>query len=104
MSLVGTCITSEETLLRQFPIRINDRLRLSTNRFDLGIMHIGESKERSVVFLHLPPKGGQEGASQERIPIRFTVDAKTPKGLQHIAHPIKVGKETVTIMLDVLVK
>ena len=55
LSLVGNCITSEETLLRQFPIR-------------------------------------------------FTVDAKTPKGLQHIAHPIKVGRETVNITLDVLVK
>jgi hypothetical protein len=98
MSLVGTCITSEETLLRQFPIRINDRLRLSTNRFDLGIMHVGESKERTVVVLH------RNDNCQERIPIRFTVDAKTPKGLQHIAHPVKVGKETVNITLDVLIK
>ena len=100
----GTCITSEETLLRQFPIRINDTLRLSTNRFDLGIMHTGETKERGVVLLHLSPKGGQEGGRQERIPIRFTVDARTPRGLQHIAYPVSVGGQTVTITLDVLVK
>ena len=104
LALTGTCITSEETLLRQFPIRINDSLRLSTNRFDLGIMRAGETKDRTVVVLHLPPRGGQEGGSQERIPIRFTVDAKTPKGLQHIAHPLKVGDETVIVTLDVLVK
>lgn len=104
LALTGTCITSEETLLRQFPIRINDTLRLSTNRFDLGIMHTGENKERGVVLLHLPPKGEQEGGRQERIPIRFTVDARTPRGLQHIAYPVSVGGQTVTITLDVLVK
>lgn len=98
LALTGTCVTSEETLLRQFPIHISDSLRLSTNRFDLGIMHVGETKERSVVVLH------RNDNRQERIPIRFSVDAKTSKGLQHIAHPLKVGKETITITLDVLVK
>lgn len=98
LALTGTCVTSEETLLRQFPIHISDSLRLSTNRFDLGIMHVGETKERSVVVLH------RNDNRQERIPIHFSVDAKTSKGLQHITHPLKVGKETVTITLDVLVK
>ena len=98
LALTGTCVTSEETLLRQFPIHISDSLRLSTNRFDLGIMHVGETKERSVVVLH------RNDNRQERIPIRFSVDVKTSKGLQHIAHPLKVGKETITITLDVLVK
>ena len=98
LSLTGTCITSEETLLRQFPVRINDTLRLSTSRFDLGIMHPGETKERNVVVLH------RNDNRQERIPIRYAVDTKTPKGLQHIAYPVKVGKEAVTITLDVLVK
>ena len=103
LSMVGTCITSEETLMRQFPVRISDELRLSANRFDFGIMHIGESKERGVVILHR-----DEGNRQERIPVTFTVDTNTPKGLQHIPYPIKTivqGKEqTFTITLDVLVK
>ena len=103
ISLVGTCITSEETLLRQFPIRISDDIRLSANRFDLGIMHVGETKERGVIVLHR-----DENNRQERIPITFTVDAKTPKGLQHIAHPVKTmvnNKEmTIAITLDVMVK
>ena len=103
MSMVGTCITSEETLMRQFPIRIDDNLRLSTNRFDLGIMHVGEKKERSVVILHR-----DEANRQERIPIIFSPDAKTPKGIQHISYPIKTthrGKQqTFTITLDVLIK
>ena len=99
LTLMGNCVTSEETLMRQFPVRINDHLRLSTNRFDLGIMHVGESKERNVVVLQR-----DETDHQERIPIHFTVDANTPKGLQHIKHPLKIGNETVTVTLDVLVK
>lgn len=103
LSMVGTCITSEETLMKQFPIRISDNIRLSANRFDLGIMHVGESKERGVVILHC-----DEGNRQERIPVTFTVDTNTTKGLQHISYPIKTivqGKEqTLTITLDVLIK
>lgn len=103
LSMVGTCITSEETLMRQFPVRISDEIRLSTNRFDLGIMHVGDSKERGVVVLHR-----NENNRQERITIKFTVDANTPKGLQHIPYLIKTkvkGKElTLTITLDVLIK
>ena len=103
MSMIGTCITSEETLMRQFPIRIDDNLRLSTNRFDLGIMHVGEKKERSVVILHR-----DEANRQERISIVFSPSTTTPKGVQHIQYPIKTftqGREqTLTITLDVLIK
>ena len=103
LSLVGTCITSEETLMRQFPVRISDEIRLSTNRFDLGIMHVGETKDRNVVILHR-----NENNRQERVAIKFAVDANTPKGLQHIPYLIKTkvnGKEhTLTITLDVFIK
>ena len=103
LSMVGTCITSEETLMRQFPVRISDNIRLSTNRFDLGIMRVGETKERGVVILHR-----DEDNRQERIPITFTVDAQTPKGLQHIAYPVKTmenSKEVTTIItLDIMIK
>ena len=103
LSMVGTCITSEETLMHQFPVRISDNIRLSTNRFDLGIMHVGETKERGVVILHR-----DEDNRQERIPITFTVDEKTPKGLQHIAYPVKTmenNKEVTTIItLDIMIK
>jgi len=103
LSMVGNCITSEETLMRQFPVRISDNIRLSTNRFDLGIMHVGETKERGVVILHR-----DEGNRQERIPVTFTIDTNTTKGLQHIPYPIKTvvqGRDqTLTITLDVLVK
>ena len=103
LALTGTCITSEETLLRQFPIRISDGLRLSANRFDLGIMHVGERKERTVVLLHR-----RQGNRQERITVAFAPGAKTPKGLQHISRKVTTkedGKDKeITITLDVIVK
>ena len=103
LSMVGTCITSEETLMRQFPVRISDDVRLSPNRFDLGIMHIGETKNRNVVILHR-----NENNRQELITIKFVVDSKTPKGLQHIPYPIKTKvkdkEQTLTITLDVFIK
>lgn len=98
MALVGNCVTSEETLLRQFPIRASEELRLSADRFDLGRMHVGESKERGVVVLHR-----DEADRQERLTVKFTVAADTPKGLQHISYPLKtkVGNKTVTITVTI---
>ena len=103
VSMVGTCITSEETLMRQFPIRISDNIRISANRFDLGIMHVGETKERGVVILHR-----DENNRQERIPIKYAVDEKSPKGLQHIIRKITTNEngknKQIEIILDVLIK
>ena len=100
LSLTGKCITSEESLLRQFPIRVSDRLRLSANRFDLGIMHVGETKQRTVVLLHR-----DDGDRREPVTVTFSPTADTPKGLQHIDYPIGTpGQEGLTIRLDVVVK
>lgn len=98
LSLTGNCITSEETLMRQFPIRAGDSLRLSANRFDLGRMAVGERKERNVVVLHLG-----DGGRQERIVVPFTATAQHGKGLQHIATPITVGGQQLTIIFDVFI-
>ena len=101
VSLVGTCITSEETLLRQFPVRISDHLRLSTNRIDLGRMRVGETRERSIIVLHR-----DEDDHQERLTIRFTADGQQ-RGLQHISYPLEIQhqgrKQTVPITLDVFI-
>ncbi len=103
MELQGECITSEETLMRQFPIRLNDSIRLSANRFDLGVMYVGQKKERGVVVLHR-----EDHDRQERIPVVFSPDATTPKGLQHIAMPVAIrsGGRTITtsVVFDVLIK
>lgn len=103
LSMTGTSILSEETLMKRYPIAVTENLRLSIDRFDLGIMHPGETKERSVVVLHR-----DENDRTETLTITFTPDDKTPKGLQHIAYPVitkENGKETkLTITLDVLIK
>ncbi len=103
MTMTGTCVTSEETLLRQFPVRINDQLRLSTNRFDLGIMYVGQSKERHVVVLHR-----DDNNRQERFPILLKIDSTTPKGLQHLVRHVAVqtkkGKQRLPITFDVIIK
>lgn len=99
MGLEGTCISSEESLLRQFPIRLSDSLRLSANRFDLGIMHVGERKERGVVVLHR-----NEGDRQERIPISFAITPDMPKGLQHVPVTLTIKDLKAIVVLDVVVK
>ena len=99
----GECITSEETLIRQFPVRVNDDVRLSTNRLDLGIMHVGETKERNIVVLYQ-----REGNRREVQIVRLSVTKDTPKGLQHMAYPLEIrlpnGTLRTEITLDVLVK
>ena len=104
LTLVCTCITSEETLLRQFPVRINQWLRLSADRFDLGRMAVGETKERHLTILHR-----DEEDRQEPVTVTFTVDKTTPKGLQHIPVTIETNTQhptpntQLTITLDVFV-
>lgn len=103
LSMVGSCITSEETLQRQFPVRVSDRLRLSANRFDLGIMRVGESKERNVIVLHKA-----DNNRQERFTVSFSPDENSPKGLQHVVRTISTvdGGQSIDlrITLDVIVK
>lgn len=103
MALEGTCITSEETLLKQYPIFITEGLRLSTNRFDVGYMSVGESRTRNVSVLHQ-----QEDNRRELFTVDFTVDDTMPKGLQHITRDITTmhrGKAlTVSITFDVYIK
>ena len=103
LALTGNSILSEETLMKRYPITVNDNLRLSTDRFDLGVMHPGETKERSVVVLHR-----DENDRTESLAIAYTPDAKTPKGLQHIPYTVvttEQGKQRqLIITLDVMIK
>ncbi len=103
LALTGTCITSEETLMKQFPVRIDDHLRLSMNRFDMGYMQRGQTKERGVLVLHR-----DENNRKERIPIPFTVDETMGTGLQHITRTVTTrsrGREVkINVVFDVIVQ
>ena len=103
LAMTGNSVLSEETLMKRYPIAVSENLRLSTDRFDLGVMHPGETKERSVVVLHR-----DENDRTETLSITFTPDEKTPKGLQHIPYTVTTSEQgkqrQVTIILDVMIK
>ena len=104
LSLTGTGVLSEETLLRRFPVAVSDHLRLSTDRFDLGVVRPGETRRRTVMVLHR-----DNGDSVEQVDLTFTPDASTPKGLRHVPRTFTVtdgdGKRRqVTVTFDVLVQ
>lgn len=103
LAMTGTSLLSEETLMRRFPVKVGDNLRLSTDRFDLGVMHPGETKERSVVVLHR-----DENDRTESLSITYMPDDKTPKGVQHIPYTVTTTEQgkprQLVITLDVLIK
>ena len=103
MALEGTCVTSEETLLRQYPIFLAEGLRLSANRFDVGYMSVGESKQRNVSVLHQ-----HEDNRREPFTLDITITVDMPKGLQHIKKEITtlhMGKPfSTSVTIDVYIK
>lgn len=103
VAMSGSCITSEETLMRQFPVRISESLRITAERFDLGIMPAGTSRQLNVVALHR-----DDNNRKEQIPVKFFADPKLGRGVHHVACPVVVydkGKKTeISIMLDVIIK
>lgn len=126
ISLVGTCVTSEETLLRQFPVSVNEHLRLSADHFDLGRLRVGDTCQRTLVLLHrdqgkrlrvgetsakrLSTNGAQEGSGirRELVPINYTVPQGMTHGLHHVNYSVQTevdGKRcTFTVILDLFVE
>lgn len=104
VAMKGECTTSEETLMLQFPIIVNDHLRLSSNRFDLGVMRAGDVKERHVTLLHQ-----DENNRRETLKVVLAVDKSMPKGLQHVQRAVVTrdvnGKPLkVVVTFDVMIK
>ena len=103
LAMTGNSVLSEETLMKRYPIAVSDHLRLSTDRFDLGVMHPGETKERSVVVLHR-----DENDRAETLTVTYTPDADMPRGLQHIPCTVTTTEQgrprQLVITLDVMVK
>lgn len=103
LAMTGNSVLSEKTLRMRYPIVVSDNLWLSTDHFDLGVMHSGETKERNVVVLHR-----DENDRTETLTITYTPDDKTPKGLQHIPYKVTTtaqGKQRqLIITLDVMIK
>lgn len=102
VAMEGNCISSQESLEKQFPIRLNDDLRLSANHFDLGRMTVGSTRNLYVAVLHC-----SENNRQEAIAIHFTASKDMGLGLRHIDYPIVVKDRdktvTTTVRLDVII-
>lgn len=101
--LEGTCITSEETLLKQFPVKIDDSLRLSKDRFDIGIVKNGEKKSRHVTLLHR-----DQGDRKERFTVDLTVPDSLQPGVHHLTRNIKTIHRdkpmAIPITFDLLIR
>lgn len=92
----GECVSSEETLMRQFPVRINDDLRLSADHFDLGVMTAGEKKSRNVVVLHR-----DEDNRQECISVTVEASQSLPNGIKHVKKQIQTIYKNQSITVDI---
>ncbi|MGM9717210.1 MAG: DUF1573 domain-containing protein [Prevotella sp.] len=103
IAMEGVCITSEETLMRQFPVRINDDIRISTNHFDVGVMNIGEKKTRHVAILHR-----DEDNRSESVAVTVEADSNLHKGVNRVKKIIetvyKNKKIAIEILFDILIK
>lgn len=99
----GTCITSEETLLRQFPIQLNDHLSLSRDRFDFGVMAPGSQRTAYVTVLHW-----DEDCRRETLPVVFTAPLTSSLSPLTLKIPLTTsdsGKPfEFTVMIDVIVR
>lgn len=103
MELEGECVPSDESLMRQFPISINENLSASKARFDVGVMKPGATRTVYVAVLHR-----NDSNKKETFPVTFSVTDKTPKGVQHVERVIEIEdngqKVPFTVVIDVLVK
>ena len=103
IAMEGVCITSEETLMRQFPVRINDDIRISTDHFDVGVMNIGEQKTRHVAILHR-----DEDNRSESVAVTVEADSNLHKGVNRVKKSIetvyKNKKIAIEILFDILIK
>lgn len=101
IAMEGSCVTSEETLMRQFPVKISDNIRISAQQFDLGRMTVGESKTRNVVILHL-----DDNNRQECVPVSVKAESNMKNGVHHIKRRVKThtrhGDVTIEVFFDMM--
>ena len=103
VTLEGNCISSEETILRQYPIFVDENIYMSANHFDLGNMMVGERKSRTIAVIHR-----DENNRCEYFSLEVDIDSSMKKGIQkiekHFSLRTKNGviKVPVTFLLKVL--
>lgn len=88
--------TSEETLARQYPIRVGDSLRLSANHFDLGRMRRGQKASRSIAALRADKR--------QIVTLTYTVPPDCPHGLRHDTIAAEAFSTRIDVDIDVFVE
>lgn len=102
LALEGTCVTSEETLMLQHPVVVNDMIRMSRDRYDIGYLSVGEKRERTVSVWH------RDTGERESYKVSFTPTAETRKGLNRVPLSVTIptadGNVSATVTFDVIVR
>lgn len=100
-ALEGNCISSEETILRQYPIFIDENIYMSADHFDLGNMMVGERKSRTIVVIHR-----DENNRCEYFSLDVYIDSSMTKGVQRIEKQlsIRTKKGVLNVPINFLVK
>lgn len=89
LSVEGTVITSEETLMRQYPVR-QGSLRLTTDSLSMGVVRRGESKTMYVGVLK-----STKPEDKQIVPVTFVADSTVGWGRQNNIVHISVNGNPV---------
>jgi hypothetical protein len=93
LSVEGTVVTSEETLMKQYPVR-QGSLRLTSDTLRMGEVRRGDSKTMNVGVL-------RDLKSKQRlsVPVTFTADEKVGWGLvsKDLTVPVKAFKSRFNV-------
>jgi len=103
LSINGYCVTSEESLKKQFPYHLSKNTWVSAERFDLGILNPGKEKTVYITVLHRNLDN-----LQETVPIKFVTDANMGTGLKHITKSVIIREKEKEInhkvVFDVIIR
>lgn len=94
LSVEGNVITSEETLMKQYPIRRGD-IRLTADTLDMGEVRRGEKKTMYLGIL-LKMDGvlrNMDRAEKKSIPVTFVADEKAKWGAQNVKVNVPVSEK-----------
>lgn len=103
MSIEGTCTSAMDTMLKRYPIAINNELYLSANKFDVGMVRYGQKITRHVSVWN------RKKNTITNHEITYTVEQSLAKGINHVPYVFKVTNSTkkpvsVTVTLDMLIR
>ena len=98
VAMEGTCITSDETLQRQYPISITDAIRIARKNFDFGIMSRGETRQMGVALYDTAT------GTKASVPVTLTITDSMPQGVNKIERKVEWGGVAIPVSIRVRVR